>query len=145
MSISKAMPFAALLLAAACGGNDGPPKGTEEGAPAPAPVPAAPAPTGEVIVIEMTTDEKGSYFAPKDITAKPGDVLRFTLVTGVHNAHFVADSNPGVPNLPPHSDMLQLPGQSIDVVVPDAPGKTLYYHCDPHAALGMFGHVKVEG
>ncbi|MFL5576746.1 MAG: plastocyanin/azurin family copper-binding protein [Gemmatimonadaceae bacterium] len=39
--------------------------------------------------------------------------------------------------------MLQLPGQTIDVKVNWAPG-THYFQCDPHAALGMVGHVKVE-
>ncbi len=144
MSISKPFLITALMLAAACGGAKDAPEPSDVGAPAADGAPAGPAATGNVIVIEMTTDEKGSYYAPKDITAKPGDVLRFTLVTGVHNANFVADSNAGVSNLPPATDLLQLPGQTVDVVVPNAPGKTLYFHCDPHAALGMIGHVKVE-
>lgn len=102
------------------------------------------APTGKVIVIEMFTDETGNYFKPKEVEAHPGDVLRFTLGVGVHNVHFLPDSNPGVPNLPAASEMLQLPGQTVDVPVNFAAGKTYYFQCDPHAALGMFGHVKVE-
>ncbi|MES2123615.1 MAG: plastocyanin/azurin family copper-binding protein [Gemmatimonadota bacterium] len=100
--------------------------------------------TGKVITIEMITDETGNYFKPKFIEAHPGDVLRFTLGVGVHNVHFLPDSNPGVPNLPAASELLQLPGQTFDVPVNFAAGKTYYFQCDPHAPLGMTGHVKVE-
>ncbi|MEP6762873.1 MAG: plastocyanin/azurin family copper-binding protein [Gemmatimonadaceae bacterium] len=128
---------------AACGGGDKP--SSTPAAPAtPATTAAKPSPTGKVIVIDASTDDKGSYFKPNSIDAKAGDVLRFTLVQGVHNVNFVPDSNPGVANLPPISDFMQLPGQTIDIVVPDAPGKTLYFQCDPHALLGMIGHVRVN-
>ncbi len=101
------------------------------------------APTGKVIPIELITDEKGNYFSPAEIEAKKGDVLRFTLKVGVHNVHFLADSNPGRSDLPPVSDMLQLPGQTLDVPLTFGEG-TFYFQCDPHAALGMKGHVKVD-
>jgi plastocyanin len=39
--------------------------------------------------------------------------------------------------------MLQLPGQSIDIPLNFGKGK-FYFQCDPHAALGMKGHVEVE-
>lgn len=104
---------------------------------------AKPAATGKVIVIEATTDEKGNYFTPKEIEAHPGDVLRFTLKLGVHNVHFLPDSNPGKKGLPPASEMLQLPGQTIDIPVNFEPGK-YYFQCDPHAALGMKGKLEVE-
>jgi plastocyanin len=70
-------------------------------------------------------------------------VVRFTLGTGVHNVHFLADSNPGKQGLPPASDMLQIPGQTYDLKVTLAPG-TYYYQCDPHALLGMKGHLTVK-
>lgn len=67
------------LLAGACGERaDGP---------------ASNAAAGEarrVIEVRMVTDEKGNYFDPAEITARPGDVLRFRLVTGVHNVSFSA-------------------------------------------------------
>jgi len=72
-----------------------------------------------------------------------GDVVRFTLKSGVHNVHFLPDSNAGKSNLPSASDMLQLPDQTFDVPVNFAEG-TYYFQCDPHAALGMMGHMKVE-
>lgn len=128
-----------LLISVGCGGaKDAPPPMEQPIAP---PQVAA----GEVITVEMITDETGSHFKPKEFEAHPGDIIRFTLTVGVHNAHFVADSNAGVPNLPPATELLQLPGQTVDVIVPNAPGKRLFFQCDPHAALGMIGHVKVEG
>jgi plastocyanin len=98
---------------------------------------------GKVITVQATTDEKGNYFSPSEIEAHQGDTLRITLVTGVHNIHFLADSNPGKTGLPPASDMLQLPGQTLDIPVTFAEG-TYFFQCDPHAALGMTGHLKVE-
>ncbi|MEO8579599.1 MAG: plastocyanin/azurin family copper-binding protein [Gemmatimonadales bacterium] len=104
---------------------------------------ATPAPGGKVIVIEAVTDEKGNYYVPAKVEAHKGDVLRFKLRIGVHNVHFLPDSNPGKSGLPPASEMLQLPGQTYDVPVNFASGK-YYFQCDPHAALGMKGHLEVE-
>ena len=97
---------------------------------------------GKVVEVEMITDENGNYFKPADFEVKRGDVVRFILMQGVHNAHFVADSNPGKPGLPPAGPLLQLPGQKYDVKADWMPG-TYFYHCDPHALLGMIGHVTV--
>lgn len=102
-----------------------------------------PGPGGKVIVVQETSDEKGNYFTPNEIEAHKGDVLRFTLKVGVHNVHFLPDSNPGKTGLPPASALLQLPGQTLDIPVNFAAGD-YYFQCDPHAALGMKGHLKVE-
>lgn len=138
----RTLAFVACLLAACGGAKDAPPAG--DAAPATSPAPAGPAPTGKVIEIQMITDGASNRFEPAEIEAHPGDVLRFTLQVGVHNVHFLADSNPGIPNLPPASELLQLPGQTVDVPVNFPAGKTIYFQCDPHALLGMVGHVKVE-
>jgi plastocyanin len=106
--------------------------------------PLEPAPGGKVIVVELSSDANGNYFKPAEIHARRGDVVRYTLKVGVHNVHFLADSNAsqsGYPQSP--SDLLQLPGQTYDVAVSFAPG-TYYFQCDPHAALGMKGHLIVE-
>ena len=113
------------------------------GAPSARTAEATPKAGGKIIVIEATSDEKGNYFTPKEIEAHQGDVLRYTLKVGVHNVHFLPDSNPGKKDLPPASEMLQLPGQTIDIPVNFEPGK-YYFQCDPHAALGMKGHLEVE-
>ena len=142
----KVVALAALFVLAGC-------KGTEQAKPADstpsaAPSTAAPSgdvkpgPDGKVIVVEMITDETSSRFSPSEITARKGDVIRFTLKVGVHNADFYPDSNTVKAGLPATSEMLQLPGQTHDVLVTMEPG-TYYFHCDPHAALGMKGHIKV--
>jgi plastocyanin len=141
MRHSPRLSFLALLIvsAAACGGGDkSAPASGGEPAAAVSNVPA----TGVVHEILMTTDEKGSFFTPAEIAAKPGDVLRFKLAVGVHNVNFLADSNPGKTGLPAISPFLQLPGQTHDIPVTFGEGK-FYFQCDPHAALGMKGHVTV--
>ena len=99
--------------------------------------------TGDTIKVELYSDATGNYFKPKDIEAKQGDVVRFIMKVGVHNIHFLPDSNTIKTGLPPASDMLQLPDQTYDLPVNLAEG-TYYFQCDPHAALGMKGHLKVE-
>ncbi len=151
--------IAAVTLLAACGkkGEEQAPAGATTQAAAPTPAPAAaggpawsstpltPTGKGKVVVVNAMTDEKGvNRFDPNEVEVHQGDVLRFTLKAGVHNVHFVADSNPGKSGFPTApTDMLQLPGQTYEVLVNWAPG-TYYFQCDPHALLGMKGHVKVE-
>ena len=146
---------AAAFLLAACGGND-----KEQSAGESAAQPAAAAATsssagfgenltpdagGKVIEVHMMTDEQGNNkFEPNEIEAHQGDVIRFTLKTGVHNVDFFADSNTVKAGLPAASALLQLPGQTADLKVGLAPGK-YYFQCDPHAALGMKGRLEVEG
>lgn len=112
-------------------------------APSAAGGPATPAPGRNVIVVEMVTDEKGNYFSPSEIEAHQGDVIRYTVKIGVHNVHFLPDSNTIKTGLPPASDMLQLPGQTYDLLV-NLPEGHYYFQCDPHAALGMKGRLEVE-
>jgi plastocyanin len=112
-------------------------------APAAAGGPATPAPGGKVIVVQLVSDEKGNYFDPAEIEAHRGDVIRYTVKIGVHNVNFLPDSNTIKTGLPPVSEMLQLPGQTHDLLVNLPEGK-YYFQCDPHAALGMKGHLEVE-
>ena len=153
---------AAALFAAACGGGGDGKAGGEsataggEQQPAAAGGGAATAgfsttpltPDGDekVIVVQMETDAQGNNkFDPATIEVEKGDVIRFTLKSGVHNVHFVADSNRNARGLPTQpSEMLQLPGQTLDLKVGDWSKGTHYFQCDPHALLGMVGHVKVE-
>lgn len=154
-NMSSTVLFGAALLAGivACGGASKNADTTNTSA-APAGQPSAttaaagpqtPDPGHQVIVVEAMTDEQGNNrFSPAKIEAHRGDVIRFTLKSGVHNVHFLPDSNPGKQGLPAASDLLQLPGQTYDVKVTFEPGK-YYFQCDPHAALGMKGHLEVEG
>jgi plastocyanin len=104
---------------------------------------ATPSATGKTILVEAYSDAQGNYFKPNKIEAHKGDVVHFVLKSGVHNVHFLADSNPGKTGLPAASDMLQLPDQAYDVNVTFEKGH-YFFQCDPHAALGMVGHLEVE-
>ena len=132
-----------VVLAACSGGEKTPSQTTPEKSAAPAAAAPSVKPTGRVITVELYSDEKGNYFKPADIEAHRGDVVRFTLKSGVHNVHFLPDSNPGAQGLPPASDFLQLPEQTYDFVVGLAKGH-YYFQCDPHALLGMKGRLEVE-
>jgi plastocyanin len=134
------------LVLAGCPGGDDPDHAmpTNTGAPAAAAGGVlTPDPGGKVITVEMETDGMGNFFEPAEFEANQGDVIRFMLVTGVHNANFLPDSNPPGTTLPPATPLLQLPGQTYDVKVEMAPGR-YYFQCDPHALLGMIGYVTVK-
>lgn len=128
------------FIMACSGGEKSADTASTSGSPSGGATPAAG--TGTVHVVEMITDGTGNFFKPNRIEAKQGDIIRYTLTIGVHNANFLPDSNPGKQNLPKATDMLQLPGQTADVPVNFGPG-TYYFQCDPHAMLGMVGHVIV--
>jgi plastocyanin len=120
-----------LTFVAACGGGESGTPAAGGGTPTPDVTP-----TGKIITVTMTTDEKGSYYSPSTIEASRGDVIRFTLKSGVHNVSFPDSLNTVKEGLPKSSDFLQLPGQEYDLPVSMRPG-TYGFHCDPHAALGM--------
>ncbi len=141
----------AATAAAACGGGKDAAAGSDSTSASATPTGAAggatgggatATPTGKIVTVELNSDGNGNSFKPADFEVHRGDVIRYTLKSGVHNVHFLPDSNSGKSNLPPASEMLQLPNQTLDIPVNFEPG-TYYYQCDPHVALGMKGHVKV--
>jgi plastocyanin len=144
---------AAAFLLTACTAKEQPPSDSSQQPAATAPAASSsaafgenltPDPGGKVIEVDMMTDEQGNNkFDPNEVEAHQGDVIRFTLKTGVHNVDFLADSNAIKTGLPGASALLQLPGQTADLKVTLAPGK-YYFQCDPHAALGMKGKLEVE-
>jgi plastocyanin len=136
----------ACLVLAACGGEKKEPAAGSAATPAAATAGGdeiKPAPGGKTHEVELYTNEKGNYFEPKEITVNPGDVIEFELKSGVHNINFLPDSNPGKSGLPKPSDFLQLPDQKYYVYVGMSAGK-YFFQCDPHALLGMVGHVIVK-
>jgi plastocyanin len=137
----------AVIAAVACRGDNQPPAVADTASKQPAAQtagPLTPGPGGKVIEVTMVSDGEGNYFKPKEVHANRGDVIRFTLKVGVHNVHFLADSNAGKSGFPTSpSEFLQLPGQTFDVAASMNPG-TYYFQCDPHAALGMQGHLIVH-
>ena len=140
-----------LLVLAACAGEKKTEATDAAQTPAAAAQPASdlgenltPDPGGKIITVEMLTDDQGNNrFDPAEIEAHRGDVIRFTLKTGVHNMHFLPDSNSVKEGLPAASQLLQLPGQAVDLKVTMPEGK-YYLQCDPHAALGMKAKLEVE-
>ena len=147
-NIAMVAALAAAASVLACGGGETQPAADTMQMPAPAAAaapagPQTPDAGGRIDTVGMYTDADGNYFKPKDFTVHQGDVIRFVLGSGVHNASFPADSNAGATGLPAASDYLQLPGQTYDVKVTFKPG-TYFYQCDAHALLGMVGHITVE-
>lgn len=124
------------LMLAGCGDSAAPSASVDATAPE-----AAAAPTGTVHEVKMVSGS-GERFEPGDLEVKRGDVVRFVLVAGVHNASFPAAQNPAGIELPEATPYLQVPGQTHDMVI-DLPSGDYNYHCDPHAALGMTGTIKV--
>jgi plastocyanin len=147
--IGKLSAVLAFGVLAGCNNERAPSSGASNAPVAPSTTaapsgPQTPDPGGKIIAVELYTDGDGNYFKPADVTAKKGDVIRYTLKVGVHNVHFLPDSNAGKSGYPQSpSDFLQLPGQTYDVKVTFPQGK-YYFQCDPHAALGMKGHLTVE-
>jgi plastocyanin len=141
MKLSNLAAFAALittLAVAACGGTDADARPASGGAAEAAP---SVEPTGVVYEVGMVSG-RGELFEPADLTVQRGDVVRFKLVSGVHNASFPANENPSGITLPKATPYLQVPGQTHDLLIDLPPGE-YYYHCDPHAALGMVGTLTV--
>jgi len=154
MRYIRATPIivAAAVLLAACTAKEQRPSDSAQQQPSATPAASAsgfgenltPDAGGKIIELHLLTDEQGNNkFDPKEIEAHQGDVIRFTLKTGVHNVDFLPDSNTIKTGLPGASALLQLPGQTVDLKVTLAPGK-YYFQCDPHAALGMKGKLEVE-
>lgn len=145
MKMQRAVLLSGLAVigaVAACSRSDKPADDAAT-SPASAATSAGPAAGGRTIEVKLITDGSGNRFEPNRIEAHQGDVVKFVLQVGVHNVHFLPDSNPGKPDLPPASDMLQLPGQTYELPITLVPGH-YYFQCDPHAALGMIGHLEVE-
>lgn len=137
-----------LALSAACGGEEQQePRDAGDASSSTLRVPGGPltpAPGGQIITIDMVTDDQGNNrFIPSEIDASEGDVLHFKLVTGVHNVHFLPDSNPRMRESLPASPLLQLPGQTYDFFVDFEEGR-YFFQCDPHALLGMVGYLNVK-
>lgn len=137
-----AVALGALLLASACGKGDKAPAGSTPGTEA-RHAEEGKEGKGKVIVVQLISDATGNRFEPNEIVAERGDTVRYTLGIGVHNVNFLPDSNAGKSGLPKASDMLQIPGQTYDLPVTFAEGR-YYFQCDPHALLGMKGHLTVK-
>ena len=147
--IRKLVTVAGLSFAVAlagCGSQEAAASGADgqqaaESAPATTTAPAVP--TGNVVEVKMITEGAENRFEPQNVTVNRGDVVRFVLVSGVHNVSFPASSNAGAQGLPATSGFLSAPGQTHEVVA-DFPAGDYSFQCDPHAMLGMVGKLTVQ-
>ena len=96
-----------------------------------------------VVTITMSHDSTGQHFRPSEIDAATGDTLRFVAGAGRHNVDFVRDSNPRGVTLPATTQFVERPGETITIPVTLGPGR-YFFQCDPHAAMGMVGHLTVR-
>jgi plastocyanin len=169
MNVTRfAIALSAVLLAA-CGGE----KKTstmDSASTAPTPKPAgasatastspdSAAPiTGQTVEVKMLQDAQGNYrFEPADITIKPGDGVKFVMVTGgtAHNiafdpaqippqarAQLSANMQQQVSEL--SSPMMMNPNETYTISFGRMPPGTYAYHCTPHLAMGMKGTITVQ-
>jgi plastocyanin len=146
---SRAAIVAATVILAACAREADRSFATQGGvAGAEAPIAVSVAPASRVIAVQMFTDARGSYYEPSRVEAGKGDIVRFTLKSGVHNVRFhrgshASASHGTAADLPQASELLQLPEQTWDYHVTVDSGE-YHFHCDPHAELGMEGRLIVR-
>jgi plastocyanin len=125
-------------------------------APAAGGIAAAPV-TGTVHEVNMIGDAKGYRFEPANITAKAGDGIKFTVVSGgPHNVAFdpatipaeskaQLDANMGADKMSELSSALKMnPGESLTVSLGNIKPGVYPFHCTPHLALGMKGQITVQ-
>ena len=167
----------AVLLGACAGGDKGaadtvgvatdtsaaaatttPPAATAPAATSPAAGAVAAAPiTGTVHEVKMIGDAKGYRFEPANITAKAGDGIKFTVVSGgPHNVAFdpatvpadskaQLDANMGADKMGELSSALKMnPGESVTVSLGNIKAGVFPFHCTPHLAMGMKGQITVQ-
>lgn len=131
------------------GGTD-PPEGTSTPSPTDPPT-TTPTPdegaTGPVV--EMRTDDAGSYFDPNGLQVEPGTTVRFVNESGSHNTAAYHPDTGDVPLRIPEgaepwdSEVFAEAGRSFEVTL-ETPGVYDYY-CRPHEMLGMVGRIIVGG
>lgn len=98
-------------------------------------------------VIEMKTDNKGSYFDPKGLVVEPGTTVRFVNTSGTHStAAYHPDNGDRPLRIPDGAD----PWKSKLFTDTDAVFEHTFetegvydIYCAPHEMLGMVGRIVV--
>jgi len=149
-----------VVLLGACGGGENAPA-TDSAATTPA---ATPAPTGAMTAapvtgtvheVRMVGDAAGYRYEPANITAKPGDGIKFIMISGApHNVAFDPATLPAgqkdqlfanMPNsVDGNSQMFLNPNEEWTLSLGNlAPGK-YPFHCTPHLAMNMRGEFTIQ-
>jgi plastocyanin len=156
---------AAVAALSACGGGGEktaadtsaagqPAAGTSSGAASGAATGAMAPVTGTWHEVKMLGDEKGYRFDPVNVVVKPGDGVRFVMVSGApHNVAFqnvtgAARTQLGA-NMPNQisdlsSPMLLNPNEKYEMSFAKVPAGKYDYICTPHLATNMRGSVTVQ-
>lgn len=158
-----ALALGAVILTACGGGEQSATPATDSAAvsqPAATPAPAAGAVsaapiTGTTHEVKMVGDATGYRYEPANITVKPGDGIKFIMVSGgPHNVAFDPATVPAAAkdqlfaNMPNSTDgsspMMINPNETWTLSLGNiAPGE-YPYHCTPHLAMGMKGVITVQ-
>ena len=159
--IGSALVASALVLGA-CGGGEKAP--ATDSAAAPAATASAPAAastaapiTGTIHEVKMIGDAKGYRFEPANFTVKPGDGVKFIVVSMVpHNVAFdpavipadvkgQLDANMGTEKMGELSSKLLMNiGDTFTLSLGNIKPGLYPYYCTPHLAMGMKGVITVE-
>jgi plastocyanin len=154
----------AAIVLGACGGGE---KAATDTAAAAAPAAAAPAAapaaagtmqpiTGTTHEVKMVGDAQGYRFEPAEITAKPGDGIKFVFVSqGPHNVAFDPATVPAefkavmMGNMPEQQGelsgkMLLAAGETYTISLGGVMPGTYEFHCTPHIAMNMKGKIIVQ-
>lgn len=118
-------------------------------APASTETAQAPAAGGEAdYEVKMGSDTGQLVFVPAQITAKPGDTIKWTMnKAGPHNVVFDASksANADAAKAMTQTKLLNKPGDSYITTVPaDAAAGSYSFNCTPHKAAGMVGVLTVQ-
>ena len=113
--------------------------------------------TGTVHEVKMLGDAQGYRFEPANITIKPGDTVKWTMVSGgPHNAAFDATTGAAAANkaalsaaMPNQqgelsSPLFMNPNESYTISFANVKPGQYPYHCTPHLAMGMKGVITVQ-
>lgn len=100
-------------------------------------------------VVEMKTDNEGSYFDPKGLVVEPGTTVHFVNTSGTHStAAYHPDNGDRPLRIPDGAD----PWQSKLFTNTDAVFEHTFetegvydFYCAPHEMLGMVGRIVVGG
>lgn len=150
------VPDAAPGASAAATTNPASPAATPPGATPAAGPSATPAPVaGRILEVKMIGDAKGYRFEPARIVAKPGDGIRFVVVSGEpHEVAFDLDRVPPetrlqlVANMPNgtngHSPLLAVPSEAWMVSLTGLKPGIYPFVSTPRLPQGMKGEIEIR-
>lgn len=103
--------------------------------------------TDDAAVVEMVTDNEGTYFDPKGLLVDPGTTVRFLNASGSHGTSAYHPANEDRPLRIPEgaepwaSDLFTEPERGFEVTL--AVAGVYDYYCPPHEVTGMVGRIVV--